>query len=180
MMDILNLFYVFFKIGALGFGGGYAMVSLIQFEVVDHFGWMTMAEYSDILAISQMTPGPISINTATYVGYTVAGIPGAVISTFALCLPSIALMGFVMRFLLKNRENQYVKYVMDGLRPALGGLIVAAALLLMNKENFSDFGWAEKNLSILVFVLSFVALHFFKVNPMCLIVVAGLVGAFLF
>ena len=152
------------------------MLSLIQFEVVDHFNWMTITEFSDMLAISQMTPGPVSINTATYVGYTVAGIPGAIVATGSLCLPSLFLMYLMIRFLLKNKDNRYVQYIMSGLRPVLGGLILAAALMLMNKENFSDFGWGEHNLSVIIFVVSFVALHFFKVNPMWLIAGSALLG----
>lgn len=175
-MVYLQLLYVFFKIGLLGFGGGYAMLSLIQFEVVDHFNWMTITEFSDMLAISQMTPGPVSINTATYVGYSVAGVPGAIVATVSLCLPSVFLMYLVIRFLFKNKDNRYVQYIMSGLRPVLGGLILAAALMLMNKENFSDFGWGEHNLSVIIFVVSFVALHFFKVNPMWLIASSALLG----
>ena len=175
-MVYLQLLYVFFKIGLLGFGGGYAMLSLIQFEVVDHFNWMTITEFSDMLAISQMTPGPVSINTATYVGYSVAGVPGAIVATVSLCLPSIFLMYLVIRFLFKNKDNRYVQYIMSGLRPVLGGLILAAALMLMNKENFSDFGWGEHNLSVIIFVVSFVALHFFKVNPMWLIAGSAVLG----
>lgn len=175
-MVYLELLYVFFKIGLLGFGGGYAMLSLIQFEVVDHYSWMTLTQFSDMLAISQMTPGPISINTATYVGYAVGGVPGAALSTFSLCLPSVLMMYFVIRFLLRNKENWIVKYVMSGLRPVLGGLILAAALLLVNEDSFRDFGWGERNLSVVVFVASFVALYFFKVNAMWLIVIAGVVG----
>lgn len=175
-MVYLQLLYVFFKIGLLGFGGGYAMLSLIQFEVVDHFNWMTISEFSDMLAISQMTPGPVSINTATYVGYSVAGVPGAIVATVSLCLPSVFLMYLVIRFLFKNKDNRYVQYIMSGLRPVLGGLILAAALMLMNKENFSDFGWGEHNLSVIIFVVSFVALHFFKVNPMWLIAGSALLG----
>lgn len=176
MMAFLQLFYVFFKIGLVGFGGGYAMLSLIQFEVVDHFGWMTVTQFSDMLAISQMTPGPVSINTATYVGYEVAGLPGAVVSTFALCLPSILMMYFVMRFMLKNKENRYMQYILSGLRPVLGGLILAAALLLVNRESFVDFGWGERNISVIIFVATFVALYFYKVNAMWLILIAGAVG----
>ncbi len=175
-MVYLQLLYVFFKIGLLGFGGGYAMLSLIQFEVVDHFNWMTITEFSDMLAISQMTPGPVSINTATYVGYSVAGVPGAIVATVSLCLPSVFLMYLVIRFLFKNKDNRYVQYIMSGLRPVLGGLILAAALMLMNKENFSDFGLGEHNLSVIIFVVSFVALHFFKVNPMWLIAGSALLG----
>ena len=106
-MEFLQLLYVFFKIGLLGFGGGYAMLSLIQFEVVDHFGWMTITQFSDMLAISQMTPGPVSINTATYVGYEVAGIPGAVMATISLCLPSVLMMYFVIRFMINN-NGKYI------------------------------------------------------------------------
>lgn len=179
MMIFLELLYVFFKIGLLGFGGGYAMLSLIQFEVVDHYQWMTLTQFSDMLAISQMTPGPVSINTATYVGFAVAGIPGAVVATLSLCLPSVALMYFVMRFLLNNKENWIVKYILSGLRPVLGGLILAAALLLVNRDSFIDFGWGERNLSVIIFAGTFVALYFFKVNAMLLITIAGLAGVLL-
>ncbi len=172
-MVYLELIYAFFKIGLFGFGGGYAMISLIQFEVVDHFHWMTMQEFADILAISQITPGPISINTATYVGFTAAGVPGAIVATLALCLPSVIIMVFVIRFLFANIENRYVKYVFSGLRPAIVGLIFTAALLLMNKENFPDVGPGEYNLSIIICAATFVATYFYKVNPVLLIILAG-------
>lgn len=175
-MTFLQLLYVFFKIGLLGFGGGYAMLSLIQFEVVDHFHWMTVTQFSDMLAISQMTPGPVSINTATYVGYEVAGIPGAVVATIALCLPSILMMYFVMRFMIDNKENRFMQYILTGLRPVLGGLILAAALLLVNRESFVDFGWGERNISVLIFIVTFLALYFKKLNAMWLIVAAGAIG----
>ncbi len=200
LFDILavyaELLYVFFKIGLFGFGGGYAMISLIQFEVVDHFGWMTVTEFSDMLAISQMTPGPVSINTATYVGYAVckqwgylSGVLGSAVATVSLCLPSILLMILVIKYFFNNKENVYVKAVMSGLRPVLGGLILAAALMLMNRENFCDLPFTREEygswrfdatlgygLSIFIFIASFVALHIFKVNPMWLIVIAGAIG----
>lgn len=179
MMIYLQLLYVFFKIGLLGFGGGYAMLSLIQFEVVDHYQWLSLTQFSDMLAVSQMTPGPVSINTATYVGFLVAGIQGAVVATSSLCLPSVALMYFVVRFLMKNNANKYVKYLMAGLRPVLGGLILAAALLLMNETSFCDFGMGEKNTSVLIFIGTFVALYFFEINAMWLIAVSGVIGVLL-
>ena len=172
-MVYLELIYVFFKIGLFGFGGGYAMISLIQFEVVDHFQWMTMQEFADILAISQITPGPISINTATYVGFSTAGISGAIVATLALCLPSVILMLFVIRFLFANIKNRYVQYALCGLRPAIVGLIFTAALLLMNTENFPDVGIGENNLSILICAGTFIASYFYKVNPVLLIILAG-------
>lgn len=172
-MDItlyINLFYAFFKIGLFGFGGGYGMISLIQYEVCDHFTWMTTKEFADILAISQMTPGPISINTATYVGYTTGGVSGAVVSTFALCLPSLLMMWFVLRFLFKNQENNYVKWLFSGLKPAVVGLIFSAAVLMMNEENFID--W----LSVIICAASFALLYFWKANPILLILASGAVG----
>ncbi len=175
-MTFLQLLYVFFKIGLLGFGGGYAMLSLIQFEVVDHFAWLTVTQFSDILALSQMTPGPVSINTATYVGYEVAGVPGAIVATLALCLPAILMMYFVMRFMINNKDNRIMQYILSGLRPVLGGLILAAALLLVNRESFVDFGWGDRNISLLIFIATFVALFFYKVNAMWLIMIAGVVG----
>jgi len=175
-MVYLELIYVFFKIGLFGFGGGYAMISLIQFEVVDHFNWMTMQEFADILAISQVTPGPISINTATYVGFNTAGILGATVATLALCLPSVILMLFAIRFLFANIENRYVQYVFSGLRPAIVGLIFTAALLLMNVENFPDVGIGQNNLSIIICAATFIASYFYKVNPVLLIILAGACG----
>lgn len=179
-MVYLQLLYVFCKIGLFGFGGGYAMISLIQYEVVDHFEWMTTQEFADILAISQMTPGPISINSATYVGFTVAGFWGAAVATLALCFPSFLLMYVVVKYLFSNMENRYVKYVFSGLRPAIVGLIFAAGLLLMNADNFSDAGIGESNFSVLICVLTFVASYFFKINPIILIVLAGVCGLVLY
>ncbi len=179
-MTILQLIYVFFKIGLLGFGGGYAMLSMIQFECVEHFSWMTVQEFSDIIAISQMTPGPISINIATYVGFTVEGFWGAAVATISLCLPSIILMYFVIRFLMKNKEKHYIKSVFSGMRIVLAGLILAAALLLINNETFCDFGWGEHNMTTLIFVASFIALYFFKVNPIWVLGCSGILGIILF
>lgn len=179
-MIYLELIYVFFKIGLLSFGGGYAMLSLIQFDVVDYYSWMSVKEFTDMLAISQMTPGPVSINTATYVGYATAGILGAVAATSALCAPSMLLMILVIKFLFGNKDNHFVKHILSGLKPVLGGLILAAGLLLLTRETFSDFGWGQNNITLLIFVGSFVALYFYKVNPMILLPIAGVLGVIFF
>ncbi|MCQ2958779.1 MAG: chromate transporter [Bacteroidales bacterium] len=179
-MTALQLIFVFFKIGLVGFGGGYAMLSMIQFDCVERFSWLTIQEFSDIIAISQMTPGPISINTATYVGYTVLGFWGAVTATLSLCMPSIILMFFVIHFLMKNKDNHYVKTILQTLRPILAGLILAAALLLINKDTFFDFGFNNSNISLIIFILSFVVLYFFKVNPMWVLGFSGILGVILF
>lgn len=127
-MVFLQLFYTFFKIGLFGFGGGYAMLSMIQGEVVTRYGWLTAQEFTDIVAISQMTPGPIGINSATYVGYTTIadcygtsyGILGSIIATFAVVLPSFLLMLTISKFFLKYQKHPSVEAVFSGLRPAAG------------------------------------------------------------
>lgn len=179
-MNFIYLAYVFFKIGLFGFGGGYAMISLIQDEVVNKFQWMNSQTFADVLAISQMTPGPISINTATYVGYNVGGLLGAAIATISLCLPSIIMMYFVIRFLFKTKGNATINSLLAGLKPVIAGLILSAALIMMTRENFSDAGWGENNISVIICVATFVATFFFKINPMMLISLAGVVGFFLF
>ena len=125
-MVFLQLFYTFFKIGLFGFGGGYAMLSMIQGEVVTRYGWLTAQEFTDIVAISQMTPGPIGINSATYVGYTTIadcygtsyGILGSIIATFAVVLPSFLLMLTISKFFLKYQKHPSVEAVFSGLSRA--------------------------------------------------------------
>ncbi|MBR5884496.1 MAG: chromate transporter, partial [Bacteroidaceae bacterium] len=145
----LKLFWTFFQIGLFGFGGGYAMISMIQGEVVGRHHWMTNGEFTDIVAISQSTPGPIGINSATYVGYTslinagyapVWGALGSLIATFAVVLPSLILMLAISRFFMKYKNHPAVEHTFMGLRPAVIGLLAAASLLLMNAENFSTPG----------------------------------------
>lgn len=182
-MLFLKLFWVYIKIGLFGFGGGYAMLSLIQAEVVDKYGWITLQEFTDIVAISQMTPGPIGINSATYIGYTAVhnagyspwvAILGSCLTTFAVCLPSFILVLFISYHFVRFRKNKYVEAAFLGLRPATVGLIAAAALLLMNAENFIDYK------SFLIFAVAFVLTWKFKVHPILMIFLAGLAGLFLY
>lgn len=174
-----QLFYTFFKIGLFGFGGGYAMLSMIQFEVVERFDWLTMAEFTDMVAMSQMTPGPIGINSATYVGYLVShSVIGSAVATIAVVLPSFLLMMLVLRMLAQWHENPYVNAIMQVLRVLVLGLIVAAALLLVTPENFGAHcaDWS----SWLFFAITFVAAKWFKVHPIALIVAVGIVGAIVY
>lgn len=177
-MIYLQLFWVFIKIGLLGFGGGYAMLSLIQHEVVDNYGWMNSTEFADMVAISQMTPGPISINLATYVGYTATNgsILGSLLASFALCLPSIVMVILIMKLFASKKTGVFMANLLKGLKPAIAGLIFAAGLLMMNSQNFPQIGKGENNISILICVLAFVASFFFKANPIILIVLSGLAG----
>ncbi|MBQ3876660.1 MAG: chromate transporter [Prevotella sp.] len=189
-MIFLQLFITFLQIGLFGFGGGYGMLSLIQGEVVHNWHWMSTAEFTDIVAISQMTPGPIGINSATYCGYTAihnAGmsegmaILGSATATFALVLPSFILMILISRLFMKYMHTQAVQAVFAGLRPAVVGLLAAATLLLCTAENFSTPGenpW-QFWISVFLFVATFVGTKVFKVNPIKMILMAGFAGLLL-
>ena len=136
---------------------------------------MTLQQFTDVVAISQMTPGPIGINSATYIGYTVTGnIWGAVIATVAVCLPSFLMVLFISYFFVKFKNNKYVNAAMSGLLPMSVALIGAAALLLMNKDNFIDYK------SILIFVAAFFLTWKYKVHPILMILLAGVMGFILY
>ena len=175
-MIYLQLFWAYLKIGIFGFGGGYAMLSMIEFEVVDHYGWMSIEEFSDMVALSQMTPGPVSINIATFIGYTVGGFWGSMVATAAIVMPSLLLLVFVLRFLFKNKENHIVKTTLSSMKPVIAGLIFVAALMMMNPETFADFGLHGSNISVIICAVSFIATYFAKINPILLIIASGLVG----
>lgn len=186
-MIFLELFYTFLKIGLFSFGGGYGMLSVIQGEVVTRHAWITASEFTDIVAVSQMTPGPIGINSATYVGYTAVfnatgnealAVLGSLTASLAVMLPSIVLMLIVSRFFMKYSKHPAVEAVFKGLRPAVVGLIASAALLLMTEENFGSPTETPLQfwISVALFVAAFVALKFFKVNPILLLALAGLFG----
>ena len=189
-MLFLHLFYTFFKIGLFGFGGGYAMLSMIQGEVVTRYGWLTPQEFTDIVAISQMTPGPIGINSATYVGYstiaeqygTSMGVLVSCVATFAVVLPSFILMLTISKFFLKYQKHPAVEAVFSGLRPAVVGLLASAALVLMNTENFSS---PQEDMysfiiSIIIFLAAFIGTRKYKVNPILMIIVCGIAGLILY
>ncbi|CCZ07455.1 MULTISPECIES: chromate transporter [Odoribacteraceae] len=170
-----HLWCVYLKIGLFGFGGGYAMLSLIQYEVVDKHHWLSLQEFTDVVAISQMTPGPIGINSATYIGYTVTGnVWGSVIATIAVCLPSFLLVLLISFFFARFKKNKYVAAAFTGLRPMTVGLIAAAALIMMNGENFIDYK------SVLIFAAAFYLTWRYKVHPILMICMAGVAGVILY
>ena len=182
-MLYLQLFYTFFKIGLFGFGGGYAMLSMIQGEVVTRYGWLTSQEFTDIVAISQMTPGPIGINSATYVGFTATGsVWGSIIATLAVVLPSFILMLAISKFFLKYQKHPVVEAVFSGLRPAVVGLLASAALVLMNAENFSSpkEDMYSFIINCLIFLIAFIGTRKYKINPILMIVVCGIAGLILY
>lgn len=186
-MLFLQLFYTFFKIGLFSFGGGYGMLSVIQGEVVTKHAWLTHTEFTDIVAISQMTPGPIGINSATYVGFTAVAnagysdevaILGSLLASLGVMLPSFILMLLISRFLMKYRKHPSVETVFSIIRPIVVGLIASAALLLMNGDNFGNpqSQPLQFAISVVLFLFAFLGLKRWKLSPILLIVLCGVLG----
>jgi chromate transporter len=195
-MILFELFYTFLIIGLFTFGGGYSMIALIQDEVVTHHGWLTGQEFADILAISQITPGPVGINTATYAGYSAvinAGLPewmavtGAVVASLAVLVLPVALILIVGRWLLKHKDQAPFDIIFKVLRLTVIGLIAAAALSLMptafsptptGTVTLFDISFSVFNL--IIFAVVFGLSLWRKVSPILLIVVSGAAGLFLY
>lgn len=186
-MLFFELIYTFSKIGIFNFGGGYAMLSLIQSEVVTKHQWLSNAEFTDIVAISQSTPGPIGINVATYVGYTatlhagysewVAILASVAASLSIIWLPFILMIG-ISHYLMKHKDSPIVASVFAGLRPAIVGLIAAAALLLMTSDNFGSPSETplQFGLSVAIFLAVFYLTGFRKLNPILAMLFCGVLG----
>jgi chromate transporter len=190
-MIFLYLFVTFFEIGLFGFGGGYGMLSLIQNETVEHWHWMTASEFTDIVAISQMTPGPIGINSATYCGYTaiknagygsVMAILGSATATFALILPSLILMILISKMFMKYMNTRPIQSIFTGLRPVVVGLLAAATLLLCTRDNFStptENPW-QFYISVTLFLAVAFGTGYLKINPIRMICYCAVAGLLLF
>lgn len=189
-MIFWQLFYTFLRIGIFSFGGGLAMIALIQNEVVVKQHWLTAQEFTDVVATSQITPGPVGINTATYTGYTAVvnagysewlGVAGAFLCSFAVILLPLILMLLVCRFLMKHKDNPIIAQTMKVLRLAIVGLIAAAALLMVTPETF---GTPKETLHFWCSIAIFAAVFFFsfkyKTSPILLILLSGLAGGLLF
>jgi chromate transport protein len=188
-MVFLQLFIAFFAIGLFGFGGEYAMVSLLQNILVNRFHWLSVGEFTNVIAVSQMTPGPISLNTATYCGYTaiqqagysdLLAVVGSITATLALVLPSFLLMLFVCKIFIKYMNTTTVQSILLGLRPMIVGLLLASTLLLMTPENFSTPAnpWAFW-ISIGLFIATFVGVKVVGINPLRMIGYSAFAGLLL-
>lgn len=193
-----QLLLVYLKVGLFGFGGGYAMLSLIQNEIVTKHAWLTEQQFTDIIAVSQVTPGPIGINSATYVGYSVTGsVWGSILATVAVCIPSFIMVIAIALAFAKVRHNRWVDAAFTGIRPASVGLIAAAALMLSLRAGFIG-NWiaAEPGAfsldqvvvtgnfpdykSLLIFAFTFLAMIKKWIHPILLIGVTGVLGFILF
>ncbi|MFW6035667.1 MAG: chromate transporter [Halothermotrichaceae bacterium] len=170
--ELIFLSLSFFKIGLFGFGGGYAMISLIQQELITH-SWMTMEEFLDIIAIAQMTPGAIAVNSGTFVGYNVSTVIGSFTATVSVIAPSFILVLLLAYYFKKVKDLDYIEKLLLFLRPAVIGLIIAAAFTI-GKSSFVDIKSILIAAGVLILMLST------KIHPILLIVLAGFSGVLLY
>lgn len=187
-MIYVYIFTMFFRIGLFSFGGGLAMLPLI-FQSVQDFGIMTAGEFSDLVALSQVTPGPVAVNAATYVGFNYSGFPGALTATLGVCIPSFIIMLIVMKFIDKFNDSRIVQGAFTGIRPVTVGMIAAAAIFvsenvlvngsLISAEVFSG-GLDYFNLiPIAIFAVTVVLVGVFKMRPIKVMIIMGIAGALL-
>ncbi|MDF2819844.1 MAG: chromate transporter [Clostridiales bacterium] len=180
-MILLKLFWSFFQIGLFSIGGGYAAMPLIQNQVVDINGWLSMSEFADVITISQMTPGPIAINSATFVGIRIAGLPGAIIATIGCVFPSCIIVLTLAYVYYKYRGISTVQGVLNGLRPAVIAMIGSAGIALVTLAFWNGKGVSDKLgdldfISVGIFLTALFILRKWKVNPIYVMVGAGVIG----
>jgi len=169
MSTLIKIFVSFLKIGAFSFGGGYAMLPLIQREIVTNHHWITFKQFVDIIGISQMTPGPIAINSATFVGFKVSGILGSIAATLGVISFSFLLVSIANRYIIKFKESYIMKSALAGMRPAMIGLIISVFLSL-GRESYKDIK------SIIIGIIILVLLLSNKFHPILVIVISGILG----
>lgn len=193
----IKLIWAYLKIGIFGFGGGYAMLSLVEKIVVSDNHWISEQMFTDIVAISQMTPGPIGINSATYIGFVapgqidsalqspIWGIAGSILATLAVTVPSFILVIYASHFIRRHQESGAIKAVFAGLRPVVVGLIASAAIMLMNSANFNPDGSNQQLfISIAICIIAFCMVYFpiklktktVRIHPIVIIILAGITG----
>ena len=176
MTALLELFWSFFQVGLFSFGGGYAAMPLIQQQVVDGHGWLNMTEFADIITISQMTPGPIAINSATFVGMRIAGIPGALVATLGCVLPSCAVSLLLARLYLKYRQLYLIHGALTGLRPAVIALIASAGVTILADVLVAAAGGVDW-LGAGIFAAGLAVLLIWKkIDPIWVMLGAGVLG----
>lgn len=179
-MIYIELFFAFFKVGLFAFGGGYASLPLIQNEVVTLNHWLSMGEYSDIVTISQMTPGPIAINSATFVGTKIAGVPGAIIATFGCIMPSIIIVMLLAYFFYKYKKLSIIDGTLKALRPGVVALIGSAAVSLMIMAFFGGLSYISLPdfdiVGVILFAAALFVLRKWKASPMLVMAGSGIIG----
>ncbi len=184
-MIILELFLSFFQVGLFSFGGGYAALPLIQEQVIENNHWMSITEFTDMLTISQMTPGPIAINLATFVGIRLAGIPGAIVATIGCILPSCIIVSLLAFIYFKFKNLKIMQGILSGLRPAVVALIASAGLSIIilafwGEKGFSTDINAVNFISVFLFSASLFIIRKYKKNPMLVMLSSGVIGGIMY
>lgn len=177
-MIYIQLFLSFLQVGMFSIGGGYAAMPLIQSQVVAHHGWLTMSEFTDLITIAEMTPGPIAVNSATFVGIRIAGIPGAVIATFGCILPSCVIVSLLAFIYYRYKQVSTLQSILGSLRPAVVALIGAAGLSILQLVAFDGAEVSLGNVQWLecgIFLGAFLVLRIWKKNPILVMVCCGAV-----
>ena len=178
-MIYIQLLLSMFKIGILSFGGGYVAIPLIQKEIVELNGWITLTEFTDIITIAEMTPGPIAINAATFVGIRIAGIPGALIATFGCALPSCIIVIILAKIYYKYRHLNTMQNILAGLRPAVIAMIASSGVTIALMALFKN-GITINYISAGIFIIGIFLLRKYKLNPLYIMFGAGAVGIILY
>lgn len=173
MSLLWQLFYTFFYIGALAFGGGYVMIPLIDRQIVAHLHWLTATQFTDIVAIAEMTPGPIAVNSATFVGFQVAGVPGSIVATIGVVLPSFMLVLGLAMLVKRFSQTSWLNAALSGVRPVVVGLIASAVWSVGQKTLLDLRSWLLAAVMLLLLLRT-------KIHPILLIVASGVLGVLLF
>lgn len=171
-MIYFELFWTFIKIGVFNFGGGYAMISFIQKEIVEKHLWLSATEFTNIIAIAESTPGPLAINSATYAGYNVAGVSGAIVANLGLFAPALLIIIVLSGFLIKHQKSFKLQGVLAGLKPVTSGLILASALMLV--ENI-----VPEISSLILGIIAFALVMWTNLHPVVIILGLGILGIFI-
>lgn len=178
-MLLLNLFKTFFIIGLVSFGGGYAMLPLIEIEVTNN-NWMTVQELTDTIAIAGMAPGSIATNSAVLIGFQIAGLPGALISAVGMTLPSLLIILIVSTFFFKVNNNESIQSAFYGLRPIIVGLIIYAAIKFTVSNELINSISLQTFSTIMIFLLAFFGLNNLKFHPVFVILISGVIGVIIY
>lgn len=185
-MIYIELFLVYLQIGAFSFGGGYAAMPLIQSLCVEQKGWLTMSEFADLTTIAEMTPGPIAVNSATFVGQKAAGIPGALVCTAGCIIPSLIIVLLLAYLYRKFEKLDIVKSVLAGMRPAVVAMIAGAGMTILllglfGTGTLSDISFADiKVIELVIFVLCLILLRMKKAGPIQIVFLSAILGTALY
>lgn len=177
-MMLIELYISFFKVGLFGFGGGYASLPLIQEEVVNAHNWISLSEFNNLITISQMTPGPIAINSATFVGSKILGIPGSIVATLGCITPSIFIVGTISYLYVKYKDIEIISNILKILRPAVVSMILAAGISIFKTALFDVNEVAIVNMDVEILILSivtFLAIRKSKIDPILLMISSGFI-----